>query len=203
MPALVWIAVSYLVGAIPAAFIAGKWRRRVDRRDFGSGNLGATNVYRVLGLRAALGVLAFDIAKGAVPVLLFPRWTSGAPSGLWPIAYGVAAILGHIRPVYLGGRGGGKGVATATGVLGALAPMPMVVGVAVWSTVLVLTRYVSLASVCAAFALPAGIGIWYGPASPLFAGSAIIGAFVIWTHRANLRRLAHGTEPRIGAARGA
>ncbi len=201
MPGLVWVAVVYLLGSIPSALLAGWWLRRIDLREFGSGNLGATNVYRVLGARAALAVLAFDIAKGAVPVLLFPRWTTGPGASLWPMAYGVAAIVGHIRPLYLGGKGGGKGVATATGVFFALAPMPMLLAVAVWSAVLALTRYVSLASVSAAFALPVAVAIWYGTRPPLFAGSVAVAAFVLWTHRANMERLRRRTEPLLGARR--
>ena len=201
MPGLVWVAVAYLLGSIPSALLAGRWLRRIDLREFGSGNLGATNVYRVLGARAALGVLAVDVAKGAIPVLLLPRWTIGPTAAIWPIAYGVAAIIGHIRPVYLGGKGGGKGVATATGAFVALAPMPMLLAVAVWLSVLALTRYVSLASVSASFALPAAVAIWNGVHTPLLPGSIAVGAFVIWTHRANMERLRRRTEPRLGAPR--
>jgi glycerol-3-phosphate acyltransferase PlsY len=201
MPALAWIAVAYLLGSIPAALLAGKWARGIDLRQHGSGNLGATNVYRVLGLRAALAVFAFDLAKGAVPVLFFPRWTSGTASAVWPVAYGVAAILGHIRPIYLGGKGGGKGVATATGVFFALAPVPMLFVVIVWGTVLRLTRYVSLSSVCGAAALPFAVAIWYGPRTPLLPGAAAVAAFVVYTHRANLARLRAGTEPHLGRSR--
>ena len=198
MPVLAWLAVAYLLGAVPSALLAGRWLRGIDLRRHGSGNLGATNVYRVLGARAAAVVLAFDIAKGIAPVLFFPRWTTGTVAAWWPIAYGVAAILGHIRPVYLGGRGGGKGVATATGVFVALAPMPMVLAIAVWGTVVALTRYVSLASVTAAAALPVAVAIWDGIADPLVPGAAAVAAFVVWTHRANLVRLSRGVEPRIG-----
>jgi glycerol-3-phosphate acyltransferase PlsY len=193
-----WVLVSYLLGSIPAALIAGRWMRGLDLREFGSGNLGATNVYRVLGLKAALGVFAFDVAKGLLPVLLFPRWTPGAPSGLTPILYGVAAIVGHIRPIYLRGQGGGKGVATATGVFFALAPVPMLLALSVWAAVFALTRFVSLASVFAAGALPFAVAIWYGAGSSLFAGSAAVALFVVWTHRKNLERLRLGTEPRTG-----
>src|SRR5664279_543637 len=113
-----WVALAYLIGSIPAAYLAGKWLRGVDLRNFGSGNLGATNVYRVLGIKAALAVFAFDVAKGVVPVLLFPDPTH---SFSVPLIYGAAAFVGHLRPIYLGGKGGGKGVATATGVFVALA----------------------------------------------------------------------------------
>jgi glycerol-3-phosphate acyltransferase PlsY len=192
-----WVLISYLLGSIPAALIAGRWMRGIDLREFGSGNLGATNVYRVLGLKSALAVFAFDVLKGLVPVLLFPRLTPGVPSVVTPILYGVAAIVGHIRPIYLRGQGGGKGVATATGVFFALAPVPMILAVSVWIAVFALTRFVSLASMFAAGALPAAVAIWYGSSNWLFAGSAAVSLFVAWTHRKNIERLSLGTEPRI------
>jgi glycerol-3-phosphate acyltransferase PlsY len=192
-----WVLISYLLGSIPAALIAGRWMRGLDLREFGSGNLGATNVYRVLGLKAALAVFAFDVLKGLVPVLLFPRLTPGEPSTVTPILYGVAAIVGHIRPIYLRGQGGGKGVATATGVFFALAPVPMILAVSVWIAVFALTRFVSLASMFAAGALPAAVAIWYGSSNWLFAGAAAVSLFVAWTHRKNIERLSLGTEPRI------
>jgi glycerol-3-phosphate acyltransferase PlsY len=192
-----WVLISYLLGSIPAALIAGRWMRGIDLREFGSGNLGATNVYRVLGLKSALAVFAFDVLKGLVPVLLFPRLTPGVPSVVTPILYGVGAIVGHIRPIYLRGQGGGKGVATATGVFFALAPVPMILAVSVWIAVFALTRFVSLASMFAAGALPAAVAIWYGSSNWLFAGSAAVSLFVAWTHRKNIERLSLGTEPRI------
>ncbi|HUO51754.1 MAG TPA: glycerol-3-phosphate 1-O-acyltransferase PlsY [Gemmatimonadaceae bacterium] len=197
MPAPAWLVVAYLLGSTPTALLAGRWMRGIDLRQYGSGNLGATNVYRVLGLPAALAVFAVDVAKGVVPVLCFPRW-AGTTSPLWPVAFGVAAILGHIRPVYLGGKGGGKGVATASGVFFALAPVPMLVALLDWIIVMLLTRIVSLSSVFAAATLPFAVAIWYGPRSPLFPGAAAVAAFVVWTHRANLERLRAGREPRIG-----
>ena len=198
MPALAWLVVAYLLGSVPAALIAGRWLKGIDLREHGSGNLGATNVYRVLGAGAAAAVLAFDIAKGVVPVLCFPQWATGPAQPWWPIAFGVAAIVGHIRPIYLGGRGGGKGVATATGVFIALAPMPMVLAIGVWIAVLALTKYVSLASVTAALSLPVAVAIWNGPRGALLPGEAAVALFVVWTHRANLSRLSRGIESRIG-----
>jgi glycerol-3-phosphate acyltransferase PlsY len=198
MPGLVWVAVAYLLGSIPAALLAGKWIRGIDLRQYGSGNLGATNVYRVLGMQAAFVVFTFDLMKGSLPVLFFPRWTTGAWWPYWPMLYGVAAIAGHVRPLYLGGKGGGKGVATATGVFLALAPVPVLFGAVQWVTICWLTRYVSLASVFAACALPFSVAIWYGTNSPLVPGAVIVALFVLWTHRANLKRLREGAEPHIG-----
>jgi glycerol-3-phosphate acyltransferase PlsY len=192
--AIAWLGLAYLFGSIPAAYLAGKWLRGIDLRHFGSGNLGATNVYRVLGIKAALAVFAFDVAKGAIPVLLFPNPTS---VGFMPMLYGAAAFAGHIRPIYLGGKGGGKGVATATGVFFALVPVPMLLALSVWIAVFALTRIVSLSSMFAAASLPLAIAIWYGPSDRRVVIAASVAALLIWTHRKNIARLRAGTEPRL------
>jgi len=197
------LVLAYLAGSIPAAYIAGKLTRGIDLRRHGSGNLGATNVYRVLGAKIAVAVLLFDAAKGAVPVLWFPRLldpnrTDPRTSTLWAIAFGVAAILGHVRPIFLLWKGGGKGVATASGVFGALAPAAIVVTLVVWLAVLVTSGYMSLASLAGAAALPAAIAVLAGVRSPLFAVSVLVAAFVFWNHRSNIARLRRGEEPRFG-----
>ena len=197
------LVLAYVAGSIPAAYIAGKVTRGIDLRQHGSGNLGATNVYRVLGAKTAIVVLLFDAAKGAVPVLWFPRLfglDGGGPHAatLWAIAFGIAAIIGHVRPVFLLWKGGGKGVATASGVFGALAPTAIGVTVLVWFAVLVLSGYMSLASLVGAAVLPVAIAILRGIRSPLFAVSVIVAAFVFWTHRSNIGRLRRGEEPRFG-----
>jgi glycerol-3-phosphate acyltransferase PlsY len=197
---------AYLAGSIPAAYIAGKVTKGIDLRQHGSGNLGATNVYRLLGGKVALAVLLFDATKGAIPVLWFPRlFTAGADARsatLWAIAYGIAAIAGHVRPVFLLWKGGGKGVATASGVFGALAPGAIVVTLAVWFLVLITTGYMSLASLAGAVALPIAIVLISGIRSPLFPVSVAVAAFVFWTHRSNIRRLRRGEEPRFGRKSG-
>jgi glycerol-3-phosphate acyltransferase PlsY len=197
------LVLAYLAGSIPAAYIAGKLTRGIDLRQHGSGNLGATNVYRVLGAKVAVAVLLFDAAKGAIPVLWFPRLLTPAPvdsyeATLWAIAFGVAAIAGHVRPVFLLWKGGGKGVATASGVFGALAPAAIGVALLVWLGVLVVSGYMSLASLAGAAVLPVAIAIIGGIRSPLFAVSVLVAAFVFWTHRANIGRLRRGEEPRFG-----
>ena len=192
------VGLSYLIGSIPAAYLAGKLTRGIDLREHGSGNLGATNVYRVLGPRIALVVLLFDALKGAVPVLVFPNITASPRPELWAIAYAVAAIAGHVRSVFLLLRGGGKGVATAAGAFMALAPLPSIIALAVFLTVLFAWGYVSLGSLTAAVVLPIAIGLREGVRSPLFAVSAIVAAFVFWTHRGNIGRLRRGEEPRFG-----
>ena len=194
------LVLAYLAGSIPAAYIAGKVTRGIDLRQHGSGNLGATNVFRVLGAKIAIVVLLFDAAKGAVPVLWFPRLAGlvGSAAMMWAIAYGIAAIVGHVRPVFLLWKGGGKGVATAAGVFGALAPAAIGITLLVWFLVLVVSGYMSLASMAGAAVLPVAIAILIGLRSPLFVVSVAVAAFVFWTHRGNIRRLQQGEEPRFG-----
>jgi len=197
------LVLAYVAGSIPAAYIAGKVTRGIDLRQHGSGNLGATNVYRVLGAKVAVVVLLFDAAKGAVPVLWFPRLIAPPVSDagtltLWAIGFGVAAIIGHVRPVFLLWKGGGKGVATASGVFGALAPAAIAITLLVWLSVLVISGYMSLASLAGAVVLPVAIAVMRGLRSPLFAVSIVVAAFVFWTHRSNIGRLRRGEEPRFG-----
>ena len=189
---------AYLLGSIPAAYIAGRAAKGIDLRTHGSGNLGATNVYRVLGAKIAAAVLLFDAAKGALPVLFFPRLLAAHPPEYWALAYGVAAIAGHVRPIFLLWNGGGKGVATAAGVFFALAPLPMLATTAAWALVVLLSGYVSLASLVAAAALPVALAATRGVESPVFLASLFICAFVFWTHRANIGRLRRGEESRFG-----
>jgi glycerol-3-phosphate acyltransferase PlsY len=153
---------------------------------------------RVLG--PAIGGLVYvgDTLKGLLPVLLLPRVVNTTRPDLWAIAFGVAAIIGHVRPIFLMGKGGGKGVATATGVFLALAPVPTLVTNAVWIAAFYFTRYVSLASLLGAVVLPLAIFGWYrNPQSPVFIASVIIASFVFWTHRANIGRLRRGEEHRF------
>jgi len=199
-PALA-LVLSYVSGSIPAAYLAGKWSG-VDLRSQGSGNLGATNVLRVLGPRIGGLVFAVDIAKGALPVWFLPRLTATAGhTQTWlAIACGVAAILGHIRPVFLGFGKGGKGVATTCGVYLALAPIQTALALLIFAVVVLASGYVSLSSLTAAAALPVLLAVSVGTRSPLFYVSLITGTFVFWTHRANIQRLREGTEYRFGKA---
>jgi glycerol-3-phosphate acyltransferase PlsY len=196
----VGLVLAYLAGSIPAAYIAGKVTRGIDLRQHGSGNLGATNVHRVLGAPVAIVVLLFDAAKGAIPVLWLPKLAhlTGAAESAWAIAFGVAAIVGHVRPIFLLWKGGGKGVATASGVFGALAPAAIGITLLVWFLVLVTSGYMSLASLAGAAVLPPAIALLVGVRSPLFAVSVMVAVFVFWTHRANIGRLRRGEEPRFG-----
>ena len=203
MEPIVAVALSYLSGSIPFAAAAGKLRG-VDLRKHGSGNLGATNVFRVLGWKVGLLVFLADALKGALPVLLLPPRIAGAHDPIvWAIACGIAAIAGHVRPIFLRFRRGGKGVATAAGVFFALAPLPMAVTFGVFVAVVFATGYVSLGSMISAILLPSILLVTLGPRSPLFLVSTIIALFVFWTHRANIGRLRRGEEHRFGKGGGA
>ncbi|HEU4585723.1 MAG TPA: glycerol-3-phosphate 1-O-acyltransferase PlsY [Gemmatimonadaceae bacterium] len=201
MPPAVGILFAYLLGGIPAAYLAGRLVKGIDLRKHGSGNLGATNVYRVLGAKAAVPVFLFDIAKGAAAVALLPRLTTSPHAAIWALVYGLAAIAGHMRSPYLGWSSGGKGVATALGVFVALVPWATLTALAAWLAVFALSRFVSLASLASAVVLPLAIVVFDGVRSPVFVLSVVVSLAVIWMHRANIERLRHGQEHRVGHGR--
>jgi acyl phosphate:glycerol-3-phosphate acyltransferase len=191
-----WLLASYVIGAIPTSYLAGRLFRGIDLREHGSKNLGATNVYRTLGWRYAVPVGLFDIAKGAVPVLLFAPRVSD--SQLFALACGIAAILGHVFSVFVRFRGG-KGVATAAGVMLGLTPLAIGVAALAWLVVVALTGYVSLASIAGAAAFPVAVYLLERPDRPeILWLDALVAAAIIWLHRANIRRLLNGTESRFG-----
>jgi acyl phosphate:glycerol-3-phosphate acyltransferase len=197
MSPIIGVILSYIAGSIPSAYLAGK-ARGIDLRKHGSGNLGATNVVRVLGPRIGAVVFLADLLKGFLPVYFLPRYTETLRPELWALVFGAAAILGHVKPIFLLWRGGGKGVATASGVFLALAFLPMLVAEALWVIVFYFTRYVSLASLIAAAVLPFAILAWSrNPLSLVFLASVVIALFVFWTHRANIGRLRRGEEHRF------
>lgn len=202
MPFAVAMVISYLLGSIPAAYLAGK-SKGIDLRQRGSGNLGATNVVRVLGTKIGLMVFAFDMAKGAFPALLLPRLipVAGLPFRdplVAGILCGLAAIVGHVRPIYLKFGRGGKGVATAAGVFLALAPIQTLLTLMIFTVVLLTSGYVSLGSLISAVMLPVLLAITVGVRSPLFTISVAVAAFVFFTHRGNIVRLRNGQEHRFG-----
>ena len=199
IPGLLVVA-AYLLGAIPTGYLAGRWTRGIDLREHGSGNLGATNTFRVLGARIAAPVMLFDVAKGIAPAWLFPLW-DGSDEWGWVLAYGAAAIVGHVFPVYMRFRGG-KGVATAAGVFLALAPKAVVPAVVAWLVLLKLSRMVSLASITAAVTLIAGLVVTEDRPAVLALGIAVA-IFVIYAHRSNIGRIRRGEEHRFGRPRGA
>ena len=181
---------SYLLGATPTSYIAGKLGRGIDLREHGSKNLGATNVYRILGWKYAIPVALIDIAKGAVPVLVFshPAWLA--------VAVGAAAVLGHMFSPYVSFKGG-KGVATAAGMFLALAPIAVLIAIPVWGLCLWLTGYVSLSSIVAVLTVPVWIALFRPDSrSPFWASIALV-ALIIFAHRRNISRLLAGTENRF------
>ncbi len=201
IPLLLSAAGGFLLGSLPTGYLAGK-ARGIDIRQHGSGNIGATNVFRTLG--RPLGILVFlvDAGKGLLAVrlamLLEP---AGGDAALWcGITAAVACIAGHNFTPWLGFRGG-KGIATSAGVLLALAPLAVVLTGVVWWGVFSLSRYVSLASITAAAALPVIVGLlWWqglGGGLPLFVFTVVIGSLAILRHRSNIRRLREGTESRF------
>jgi glycerol-3-phosphate acyltransferase PlsY len=194
--ALLWLLASYLVGAIPASYLAGRIFRGIDLREHGSRNLGATNLYRVLGWRYAIPVALFDIAKGAVPVLVFAPQVSS--SQLFALACGIAAIAGHVYSGFVRFRGG-KGVATAAGVMLALTPLALGVAALVWVVLVALTGYVSVGSIVAAAVFPVAVFLLERPERPeILWLDVLVAMAIIWLHRANVRRLINGTENRFG-----
>jgi glycerol-3-phosphate acyltransferase PlsY len=194
--AALWLVASYFAGAIPTSYLAGRLFRGIDLREHGSKNLGATNVYRTLGWKYAIPVGLVDIAKGVVPVLVFAPRTSD--SQLFALACGVAAIAGHVFSVFVRFRGG-KGVATAAGVMLGLAPLALGVALVIWIVVLKLSGYVSLASIAAAAGFPLAVYLLDRPDQPgILWLVALVAAAIIWLHRANIRRLLNGTESRFG-----
>lgn len=191
------VVIAYLLGSIPFAYLAGR-ARGVDLRQHGSGNLGATNAVRVLGVGTGVVVYVLDTLKGFLPVNLLVPLVVATRLDLWAIAIGVAAIAGHVRPVYLGFQKGGKGVATAGGVFLALAPLATAVGLGVWVLAFLPSGYVSLASIVTAVLFPLAVLATGTPArSVLFALAVIVAVFVVWTHRANIARLRRGEEHRF------
>jgi glycerol-3-phosphate acyltransferase PlsY len=190
---------AYLFGSIPTAYLVGR-ANGVDLRTVGSGNLGATNVFRTLGWRWGLFVYLVDLLKGVLPVWLLPSVAGVAAGWPWGIAFGVLAIVGHVRPIFLLGKGGGKGVATASGVFMALAPVAALSALGAFIIVVAMTRYVSLGSLVGAAVLPFVLAWQERGLTPLVLVSVAISAFVFWTHRDNIGRLRRGEERRVGRA---
>lgn len=202
------VLLSYLLGSIPTGFLVAK-AKGVDIRSVGSGNIGATNVFRILGKGAGIFVLTADALKGALAVLIVSRIAEGLegpPAGHLPSGYylynfpalaGICAILGHNYTCWLKFKGG-KGIATTAGVFAALAPAAFGIALVAWLVVFAASRYVSLASIVAAVALP--LAVWLtGNGGLLIGVSTALGALAIYKHKANIERLLAGTENRIGA----
>ena len=201
------ILAAYVVGATPFGFLMGK-AKGLDIRNHGSGNIGATNVVRIVGKKEGVFVFALDVLKGLVPVLVGQSIAGdilGEHSDRWQsavcVAIALATILGHNHTFWLGFKGG-KGVATSGGALSALIPWEVLAAVIVWVVVFIAKRYVSLASICAAVTLPVAMlvhGMIRGKHElPLLVLGFVVATLGVWRHRANIARLRQGTESRMG-----
>ena len=206
MTTLLALLIAYLAGSFPTAYLVGR-ARGVDLGRMGSGNYGATNVFRTLGRGPASLALAVDVAKGFLPVDLLPRWLtpSGISPGTFAVLLAVAAVLGHVFSIFLKFRGG-KGVGTAAGAFLALSPWAILFAAAAWLVVVAWRRIVSLASLVGALVLLAAVVALHArdwPVTwPLVALTVFLCAFVFWTHRENIGRLARGEERPIVERRG-
>jgi acyl phosphate:glycerol-3-phosphate acyltransferase len=195
LPALVIVA-GYLVGGVPFGLILGRWAGGLDVRSVGSGNIGATNVARSLGAWAGVVTLALDVGKGAAVAWGAWRLTQQPKVAM---AAGLAAIAGHVFPIYLGFRGG-KGVATGLGVFLVLDPVATVGAGAVFLAAVAVSRRISVGSILSAASLPACLALRGAEPALLLAG-VLAAALIVYRHEGNIRRLLSGTEPRMGAGR--
>jgi len=198
------ILTSYLIGSIPTSIIASKLLRGIDIREHGSGNAGATNVFRVLGWKVGIVVLLIDIAKGLIPTIWF--FKIGMQGVEWPIinlkiVSGLSAVFGHIWTIFAGFKGG-KGVGTGAGMLIGLTPTAVLIGLSIFILIVSLTRYVSLGSILASISIPITV-FWQhfqnreSSSIALLFLSLLIPILIIFTHRSNIRRLIQGKENKV------
>jgi glycerol-3-phosphate acyltransferase PlsY len=188
------LLVIYLIAAIPTGVVLTRLMGLDDVRSKGSGNIGATNVYRVAGKLPGILTLFGDILKGFLPLLAVKHWLAPTPAQLG--LAGVVAIAGHCYPLYLRFKGG-KGVATALGIFLVLDPLAVLGGCLAFLAAVALTRYISLGSTLAAIAVPLLTLVFDRPL-PLVISACAVGALIVWRHRGNLRRILAGTENRFG-----
>ena len=194
---LLTLLLGYLLGSLPSGFLAGKWCKGIDLRTIGSGSTGATNVLRNVGKKPALVVFLVDVTKGAAAVLLAGALTQSNPLNDWiQVLAGLAALAGHIWPVWLGVKGG-KAVATGLGLFLGLAWPVGLACFGVFMAVFSLSRIVSLASVVAAVSLPLLMAAGSDSNADLVVALVAM-LLVLWRHRSNIQRLINGTEPRVG-----
>lgn len=198
----IFIIVAYLLGSIPTSVWVGKFFFNKDVRDYGSGNAGATNTVRVLGYGAGIPVLLFDVFKAWLAVFASMHWfewnTSGDTLVYFNIIIGIAAVIGHIYPIYIGFRGG-KGVATLAGTALALFPLAFLSSLITFIVVVAITRYVSLGSMAAAFVFPLFlIFVFDYHSTPLIVLGIFASVFLVFTHRKNIKKLINGTENKFG-----
>jgi glycerol-3-phosphate acyltransferase PlsY len=193
MVTVLLIAVGYGLGSIPTGLLIARWQKGIDLRQHGSGNIGMTNVLRAVGKGAAALTLVGDLVKGLIPVLLARTWLT-SPWAIGLVA--LAAVVGHMYPLFAGFHGG-KGVATTLGVFIPLLPGPLLIAFVVWAACVAFRRQVSLGSLAAAASLPIAAILWGLPTAYVL--YALVAAALIWyRHRENIERLLAGTEPTIG-----
>ena len=191
-----WLAVagSYLLGSVPFSYLVARIFGVADVRKVGSGNVGATNVMRSAGKTAGLVAFALDAAKGGAASYLVSRVFPA--DAVWPSLAAVAAVLGHVFPIWLGFKGG-KGVATGAGAFAPLAPLAAALAVLVFAATLALSRYVSLSSLVASASL-AVLAALFGAPPPVWAGAAVCAGLIAVKHAPNIQRLRAGTENQLG-----
>ena len=203
-PKIIFAAIAYVLGSIPFGYLLVKYvfTSGEDVRDIGSGGIGATNVTRRAGVKGGLLTYALDVAKGVAAVMLMRQVADD--DYFWIGAAAIAAIVGHIFPVFLGFRGG-KGVATGVGVYLALAPYSVLTTLVLWAAIVYFSRYVSLGSIIATAAVPLWTLFYYGLLQPsahlkaLVIIAIAVCALIVATHHENINRLMHGMENKIGA----
>ncbi|MBE0475755.1 MAG: glycerol-3-phosphate 1-O-acyltransferase PlsY [Coriobacteriia bacterium] len=201
------LLIAYLAGGIPVAYIVGRVHRGIDIREHGSGNVGTTNAWRVLGPAAGVAVLVLDVVKGAVAVLAAPyaaaavSWqaSGAAPAGVsaaLPVLAGLTAVLGHTYTPFLRFRGG-KGIATAAGVLLVVTPLAVPILLGVFAVVVALTRMVSAGSLVIALLYPGVVGLFYRDVPGALPFAVAAAALLTWRHRGNIARIARGQERKV------
>ena len=194
MQVIIAVLISYLIGSIPSGFLLTKYVMKKDVRQYGSGNIGATNVARVMGLKSGILVAVFDILKGFLGVLVGQAILGGSLSAAI-LVVGAAAIAGHDWSIFLG-FSGGKGVATTFGVILRLYPLAFLIYAVIWLLLVLTTRYVSLGSIIGSMSLPLTLYFSsYNTNNVVFA--ALLSLFVLYTHRENIKRLLKGEENRM------
>ena len=201
IPLCLILLLAYAAGATPFGYLIARWKG-IDIRQHGSGNIGATNVIRVMGKRIGLPVFGLDVLKGLLPVVAARMWS--AQQGFdptWPMLLAaLGSVLGHNFTFWLGFKGG-KGIATSAGAILALLPAALGVAVALWVICFLVTRYVALASIAAGLSLPLTVlaqrGLTGSPPLPLLGFATVIGLLAVWRHRSNIQRLRQGTENRF------
>lgn len=192
---------AYIAGATPFGYVVARWKG-VDIRKHGSGNIGATNVIRVMGKKVGIPVFVLDCLKGVLPVILARNWCQAHGfDSTWPsLLAGLGTVMGHNFTFWLGFKGG-KGVATSAGVMLALLPMALLAGLVVWVALFYTTRFVAVASIGAGVALPLAVvvqrAVTGGPELPMLGFAVVIGGLAVWRHRSNIKRLLNGTENRF------